>query len=788
MTYQENYAKVLDQNNNSNMSSPFFLNVTYFKQDNNELLADVFEPLENISVNNFKPIEMRLSIYTLNSLPCRYINSSASASISFLNSTVDFNSSAVEVSSGTIDFPRILFNGKFENSYVVNVRLKNSFPIEKNITLYVRKCTIGEYVYNNFTCELCPLGSYSFVEPKPEDQKTICRPCPENSECTGKKIAPILNFWINSSQFTTEIIKCPIPGSCYYQSFDNFTKPMSCIEGYTGSLCVTCKKGFSKDGYQSKCKKCQWEAPEIIIFIVKLLFMLVFVSFQINSVLFSKFKKDAQFSGTSVKIVRDHFNQIFLIYSFCSIFQIDDSYFSVYQSVGDVVTGTSINFDCFYEEHYTFDIFYFKILSFMISPFVLHVLISFIFLAFFFLKKLIMRKNVMLKCYFKLILVAFIVICDTQYTQILVSFLKLFECTRLDSNNLNTYLVYAPHIECYSDDHYKKILFLGLPCLMIWIFGLPLIFFLALYMLKIRNKHSGNLLTLVRESRKSWVEKSKSMIVKQKDADSPTTQKVVVLGAFELDLDATLMLSFLFSDYSERRYYWTSVIMIWKAIISIIVTFIKGDAIYYVLFGFYLCLNWLYCMGVPYQNDSIMHLIKGSLICNGISIVLGQYINSKTIYKNEIVIINLLLHLLFFTFAVFLNFKELDYEGIFKTFIETLQKQDNRISNSLLYRLKRTTFYTNITAKATTQIVTNEIEASPMSPPTSTSRKHNFTEKDVKDSARCINLQEIVETENIDYQKNIDMRSSANEAMVPDSIMEIPEEVSHNTPNEQKKH
>ena len=68
MTYQENYAKVLDQNNNSNMSSPFFLNVTYFKQDNNELLADVFEPLENISVNNFKPIEMRLSIYTLNSL------------------------------------------------------------------------------------------------------------------------------------------------------------------------------------------------------------------------------------------------------------------------------------------------------------------------------------------------------------------------------------------------------------------------------------------------------------------------------------------------------------------------------------------------------------------------------------------------------------------------------------------------------------------------------------------------------------------------------------------------
>ena len=165
--------------------------------------------------------------------------------------------------------------------------------------------------------------------------------------------------------------------------------------------------------------------------------------------------------------------------------------------------------------------------------------------------------------------------------------------------------------------------------------------------------------------------------------------------------------------------------MIWKAGISIIVTFITDDSIYFVLFGFYLCLNWIYANGVPYQNNSIMYLIKASLMCNGVSIVLGQYINSEATYKDQVVLINLLLHLCFFTFAVFLNFKELDYQEIMKKVVETLQKhKDNKISNTLLLRIKKMTLYTTIEAKTTTQLNLNDLDGSPLSPP-----QENYTTK-----------------------------------------------------------
>ena len=207
--------------------------------------------------------------------------------------------------------------------------------------------------------------------------------------------------------------------------------------------------------------------------------------------------------------------------------------------------------------------------------------------------------------------------------------------------------------------------------------------------------------------------------------------------------------------------------MIWKAIISIFVTFIPDKSIYFVLFGFYLCLNWVYTESVPYQNKSIMHLVKTSLICNGISIVLGQYINSEKTFKDEVVLINLLIHLFFFVFALYLNLKEFDYVGILKNVIEALEKKkDSKISNKILKTLKKMTMYSSVELKLTTQMNLHETEHPPMS---------------LFSSARRLNERvEQIEDNFVSKENNETPKKSR------ESIREIPEEFEHKIPIERK--
>jgi len=360
---------------------------------------------------------------------------------------------------------------------------------------------------------------------------------------------------------------------------------------------------------------------------------------------------------------------------------LDDNYFTFYQNVNNVITGSALNFDCFYKEK-TLDLFYFKTITLMLSPFILHIFVSLSFLAFFYIKKFFLKKQVTLSSYFKIILIAFIVVCDTQYTQLLVSLLKLFECVILDSTNPNTYLRFAPHIQCYTSEHINYCLWICLPCLIIWIIGLPLIFFIVLYLLNRKCESEGSALLLkAKKIRLTLFER----VSKQKE----TNKKEKMPGAFEIDLDATLMLSFLFYDYKKSKYYWTSVILIWKTLISVIVTFVDPESIYVILFGFYVLLLMIYRVGQPYNHQSTMFLINISLLCNLISIVLGQYVANEIKFKNEVVLINLSVHLFFFVMAIYLYFREFDYKEIFEKTVKVLKKkEDNRLVKNILQRLK----------------------------------------------------------------------------------------------------
>jgi len=380
----------------------------------------------------------------------------------------------------------------------------------------------------------------------------------------------------------------------------------------------------------------------------------------------------------------------------------------------------------------------------------------------------------MLKIYFKTILIAFIVICDTQYTQLLISFLKLFQCVQLDSTNPNTFLVYAPYIQCYSHDHIQKLLYIALPCAIFWIIGLPAIFFVVLYLLKKKNRNKRSLLAMVQDSRKTLIEKSTAtMIAKPKEPKDKATKPIdEIPGIFEIDLDAALMLSFLFSDFSDHKYYWSSTILLWKAIISVFITFITDDSIYYVLFSFYVFLIWIYSEGIPYHNDSIMLLIKSSLMCNTVSIILGEYLNSEPLYQNAVVLINLLMHLSFFVLAVYLNIKEYDYQPIFEKMVTILRKKENsKVSTMVLGRLKKMKLYTTIEEKAKAETVHCDLANE------NDSQNSPSKLKLSSDRVTLTGNNKIEKTDTIDKEKEEQIEEEDK-----NNDMEIPSEEEHNSP------
>lgn len=706
INFSENSATLVNDKNNSNMTSPFYINLTYMQVLGEDMVNfTTLNQNDTLIINNKQPIVLRFEIYDSENRKCSYINGdSQTATISLTDSLsfISMKESRVIIVNGTIDYTRFEFDGSLNNSYNFQLEVRGTFSLIRNINFYVRPCNSGEYYDKNIkTCVKCPYKTYSLYEPpiistypSPFQQEglSVCQNCPDNSNCAGQKIAPMQNYWINESNYTTKIVQCPLDGTCIYENFSYFSKPVKCAQGYEGPLCVICGKNYAKDSFLDNCSKCEWDVKQSLIFCAKLIFMLFFVTYQVNSVLFTKYQKETKVSGIIIKIVRDHMNQIFLIYSFCNIFKVDGSYFSAYQSVNSIVTGTSLNFDCYYDG--TMNIIYFKVISVIVSPFIMQIFVSIIFLGFFLIKKFVLKKQVFLKYFLKTNLIGFIVICDTQYTQILIAFLKLFECVEIDSTNPHSYLRFSPTVQCYSDSHLFYSLLIGLPCLIVWVVGLPLIYFILLYLLNKKLIESGQ------ESGISLNNKTKSLaltVLERKKTiieNSPTKKEEKLPGAFEVDLGAPLMLSFLFYDYSEKKYYWTSVIMLWKAALSILVTFITGYDIYIALFVFYFLLLIVYSYGQPYKNESTKFLALISFYCNMTSIILGEYIENESKYTSAVVLINLLVHLIFLCLALLYFVKEYEYLEMANKIIDVLKKKEkNKFVRKIIEKL---TVYTKV--------------------------------------------------------------------------------------------
>eukprot|EP00877_Chromochloris_zofingiensis_P008141 jgi/Chrzof1/3580/Cz13g01060.t1 len=135
------------------------------------------------------------------------------------------------------------------------------------------QCVMGE-VFKGRWCERCGNNLYS-LNPK----NTDCDVCPAHANCTGGTvISPAVGYW-HSSNYSTQIHKCPNPKACSQGGgIDKTSLDRQCAQGHTGNLCGKCVSNDTTTyGFTGAftCSQCLAKGTMIALFVVSAVFMLL---------------------------------------------------------------------------------------------------------------------------------------------------------------------------------------------------------------------------------------------------------------------------------------------------------------------------------------------------------------------------------------------------------------------------------------------------------------------------------------------------------------------------------
>ena len=751
-TFLNDTAKFADFEN-SIVESPHEINLTKMVDERNETSFFSFGDQDKIlEINSAQAINLFFSLFTFSKSKCDY-ESNSSVFISENHPTglkplIFTKGSTAFTQKGDFEFSNFIVMGEVNRTYELLIELKGRFTISRAFFIKIRFCQTGEY-YDEIqdTCLLCPMGSYSLKNPVQilstaggflQNNISICEPCLLNAMCQGSKINPDANYWISENTNSTRIVRCPLL-SCLYQDVNNFKHQVPCAVGFKGPLCVKCEEGYAKDSFTSKCLKCQASPQYYGVFIGKIVFMLFFVSYQIHVKLFRESSRTSTTNGVLVKIIRDHFNQIFMLFTISSFLKFDSGITIAHENLNNIVSGVTLNINCFVQEE-EFELIYFMIFNTVISPLYLIFFISLAFLLFFFIK-LSMKKTVFFRFYLKTLLPAFIVICDTQYAQILVAFFKLFDCTTLDSDSADTYLKFSPNILCFSDGHLYYIKVLGVPALILWILGLPLIYFVGLTYLQRKYYWRNRLGKMAFPIENECKTENKSEDTQKKS-----------LGAFEIDIEAKTLMFFFSIDYKEKTYYWSCFIMIWKFVLAVLVSFIEGEHVFISLYIFYLVLIMVYTVAKPYKFQHCSSLVILSLFCNLCTVVILEYAQNVVNYNYSVIVAYFLVQSLFLLAGLRYLLINFDYKEANVKIVQVLKKiRQNQTVKTLIFFLESKTGDEVNRDEDKNEVPNAQFENILLTSPTKNASKNCAK---FKGGELILNIPEEIELEDFDSEKN----------------------------------
>jgi hypothetical protein len=116
------------------------------------------------------------------------------------------------------------------------------------------RCVIGEVKGSSSSfCSKCGANTYSL-----NTSATVCDVCPTHASCSGGDvISPLPGFW-SSSNYSTQIHSCPRAENCQEGG--------ECSEGYVGNVCGSCAEGYGTTRPLT-CRRCIAYAKAVAFYV-----------------------------------------------------------------------------------------------------------------------------------------------------------------------------------------------------------------------------------------------------------------------------------------------------------------------------------------------------------------------------------------------------------------------------------------------------------------------------------------------------------------------------------------
>ena len=432
-----------------------------------------------------------------------YIELTSEQSDSNTTQKLELYNNRATVRNGLAYFSSLQFIGQPGINYNVSMTYQSLISQDtysQKIRVPLRLCRRGEeFVHSQ--CFYCKKKYYSLHNYTFNDSTDgfLCQPCAAHATCLGyDSLIPDEGYW-RFNRDTVYIAKCKILEACPIQTnmlnlgdteeaYGNFYYRYNCSVGYEGNLCSQCQISYGKNTDQ-KCVKC---AQSIWLFIrFALISMAVMLFLVVQAMTALNFGPLNSQKRSFLKIIVDHFAFV----SFISRFNIDwgtvlTQYFEISDKFVTTAPEEIFNFNCFLA--LIFDdvefIEWINMILISLSP------IIFIFLV---LSTLYAKIWVMVfyktrkekdgtkesPGFMNNLLSVFLVVFYNFYPRLILSAFFLFKCITINDST-DSFLEQNPDIMCWDRKHISLILFLGLPNIVIWGFGIPIL--LSLMALKFK--------------------------------------------------------------------------------------------------------------------------------------------------------------------------------------------------------------------------------------------------------------------------------------------------------------
>ena len=332
-----------------------------------------------------------------------------------------------------------------------------------SIELDFRRWKPGEKLSNNKWEEWSP-GTYSL-----EWDSQECTTCLNDAVCEGGTAINVNSGYWRKTHNSTSIIEWLNKDACKGGYLQSSESPTEWAQGYKGNLWtkwdIMDSNKYQETG-EFTCQK--WPDPVLNAIRVFGVGFIVFIYFMVIIVVNVRKTTESDVS-ILLRILTNYAQLVTTTISFSTKYPESFTDFLIpARNVGDS-SSAFLSFDCFatdYEIKGPFNSSSFLKLFLLIwLPILLFLLVTMIWVFIYFI------KPSWVKNFTRYLVISFISIVFLLHPKLAQSGLSIFRWIKIDDNNLRVRI--DSDIKCYSGEHLKWWVLLGLPILAIWVVGMP---------------------------------------------------------------------------------------------------------------------------------------------------------------------------------------------------------------------------------------------------------------------------------------------------------------------------